>query len=119
MNDANLDPPLLLDEEIIAELREVMEGEFANLIDSFLTDLPMQLDYLQAAIFQDSAGEVYRIAHKLKSSCSALGALRLAEWVRRLEMAGRQNALDHAPELLDTARTVAQETIAGLRMRLE
>jgi HPt (histidine-containing phosphotransfer) domain-containing protein len=116
MNDADLDPPLLLDEEIIAELREVMEEEFADLIDSFLDDLPVQLDHLQVAIFQESADEVYRIAHKLKSSCGTLGALRLAEWVRRLELAGRQNALDHAPELLDQARTVAQETIAGLRM---
>lgn len=119
MNATDLDPPLLLDDGIIAELREVMEEEFANLIGNFLNDLPVQLDSLHAAIIQKSADEVYQLAHKLKSSCGTLGALRLAEWVRQLELAGRQNALDNAPHLLEEAYAVAEETMAGLRAQLE
>ena len=110
MSDAQLDHFPLLDAEIIAELREVMEDEFADLIGTFLNDLPVQLDSLQAAIDQGSAADLYRIAHKLKSSCGSLGAMQLAERVRQLEQAGRQNALDGTAALLAETRSVAQAT---------
>ena len=117
MSDAELDQWLLIDDEIIAELREVMEEEFADLIGSFLHDLPVQLDLIQEAIAQRDAAELYRIAHKFKSSCGSLGAMRLAELVRRLEQAGRQNALDGIdPELAETRR-VAQQTTAQMAAR--
>lgn len=115
MNPTDLNPPLLLDEGTIAELRDVMEDEFVDLIDSFLSDLPVQVDALQIAVTGQSADEVYRIAHRLKSSCGTIGALRLTEGVRQLELAGRQNTLDLAPELLDRIRAVAEETIVELR----
>ena len=114
MNDAELDQWLLIDDEIIAELRDVMEEEFVELIGSFLHDLPVQLDLIQAAIAQSDTAELYRIAHKLKSSCASLGAMRLAELVRRLEQAGRQNALDGADQMLAETRYVAQETTAQM-----
>ncbi len=115
MNNADLNPPPLLDDEVIAELREVMEDEFVDLIDSFLKELPGQLNLLQAAVTGKSADDVYRIAHKLKSSCGTIGALRLTDGVRQLELAGRQNTLDSAPELLDRIRAVAEETMVELR----
>jgi hypothetical protein len=41
MSDADLKQLPLLDEEIIVELREVMEEEFADLLLKFLNDLPV------------------------------------------------------------------------------
>ena len=114
MSDAQLDPLPLLDAEIIAELREVMEEEFADLISTFLNDLPVQLDSLQVAIAQNAAPDLYRIAHKFKSSCGSLGAVQLAELIRRLEQAGRENALDGTAALLMETRSVAQATTVGL-----
>ena len=118
MSDVSLDQWLLVDDEIIAELREVMEEEFADLIGSFLNDLPVQLDLIQEAIAQSDAADLYRIAHKFKSSCGSLGAMRLAELFRRLEQAGRRNALDGAAELLTETRQVAQETVTQLAAML-
>ncbi len=119
MSDADLKQLPLLDEEIIVELREVMEEEFADLLQNFLNDLPLQLDLLQAVIAKGDADQLYQIAHKLKSSCGSMGALRLAELVRRLEQAGRSKMLADAREWLQQTQAIATETVAGLRAQLE
>ena len=115
MNDADIDALPLLDAEIIAELREVMEDEFGNLIAAFLDDLPLQLKQLQVAVAAQDAENIYQTAHKLKSSCGNLGALRLMELFRRLEQAGRLHKLDGAAELLQHTQIAADEAAACLR----
>lgn len=115
MNDADIDALPLLDAEIIAELREIMEEGFTGLMTMFLDDAPLQLDRLRIAVTQKDAEAVYQIAHRLKSSCGSLGALRLAEIIRRLEQAGRQKTLDGTMELLQCAQIIAGETCASLR----
>lgn len=118
MSEVDLDQLPLLDDEIIVELREVMEDEFADLLLNFLNDLPVQLDGLQTAIDRGDLDRLYRTAHKFKSSCGSIGALRLAELMRRLEQAGRQKKPDDTQEWLQRARAVAAETVAGLRAHL-
>lgn len=108
----------LLDDEILVELRDIMEDEFAGLVNCFLGDLPLQIDQLRNAVFLRSAADVYRIAHKLTSGCGNLGAMRLAEWVRRVAQAGRQNTLDGVAEMLEEMSTVAEETMTLLRAQL-
>ncbi|MCC8998052.1 MAG: Hpt domain-containing protein [Candidatus Contendobacter sp.] len=115
MNDADIDTLPLLDTEIIAELRDVMEEAFTDLTHMFLTDLPLQLDRLQIAVAENDAKEINQIAHKLKSSCGSFGALRLAELMRRLEQAGRQKTLDDAVDLLQRTQVIAEETCSRLR----
>ncbi|MBK7541539.1 MAG: Hpt domain-containing protein [Candidatus Competibacteraceae bacterium] len=119
MSDLDLNELPLLDDEIILELREVMEDEFADLLHNFLEDLPLQLDRLQDAIARGDAGQLYQTGHKFKSSCGSLGALRLAEWVQRLEQAGRSNALEEARRCWQAARAVAAETAAALQSQLQ
>lgn len=118
MNDSYLAQLPLLDDEILVELREVMEDEFTSLVTRFLDDLPVQMDHLRRAVLLGSAAEVYRIAHKLTSSCGNLGAIRLAEWVQRIEQAGRQNILDGVAEMLAEMSTAAEETMTLLRAQL-
>jgi len=118
MSDADLNLLPLIDDEVIVELRDVMEDGFAELINIFLQDLPVQIEQLQGAIAQGNADDLYRVAHKLKSGCGSIGAPRLTELVRRLEQAGRQKTLEGAVELLRQAETVAGETVAGLQAQL-
>ena len=115
MNNADVDGLPLLDAEIIAELREVMEEEFSNLIWLFLDDLPLQLDRLQIAVTAQDTVSIYQTAHKLKSSCGNLGLVRLTELCRRLEQAGRLHTLDGAAELLQHTPAAADEAAVCLR----
>jgi HPt (histidine-containing phosphotransfer) domain-containing protein len=115
MNEADRDALPLLDPAIIAELREVMEEAFSELLGAFLADVPIQLERLRIAVEQASAADVYQIAHKLKSSCGSFGARQLTEIVERLEQAGRQGNLADAGVLLQRARRIAEETSTHLR----
>ncbi len=119
MNHADVDTLPLLDAEIIAELREVMEEGFTDLVMMFLNDLPLQLDQLNLAIAQSNAENLYQIAHRLKSSCGSLGALRLAERIQQLEQAGRQKTLDNTADLLQHTQMIAGETCTRLRALLD
>ena len=119
MNDTDLDRLPVLDNEIVNELREIMEDEFSELLHTFLGDLPLQLDRLQVAMAQSDADAIKTIAHTLKPTCAYLGALRLTELFRRLEQAGREKTLDGVADLLEQARAVARATIAGLQTQLD
>ena len=119
MSATDLNSLPLLDSEVIAELRDIMEDEFAELLNIFLNDLPVQLARMRAAVAQNNADELYQFAHRFKSSCGSLGALRLAELIQRLEQAGRQKNLNGAVELLQQTEAVAGETVAGLQPYLD
>lgn len=118
MNDADFKQLPLLDAEVLTELREIMEDGFADLIRLFLHDAPQQLNRLQTAVAQGDANDLYQAAHKFKSTCGSIGAVRLAEIIRRLEWAGRQSVLEGAVELLRYAQNTANETINGLQTEL-
>lgn len=118
MCNPELDQLPSIDDECFAELRDVMGDDFADLIHDFLSDVPVQFDLLQTAIDREDADQLYHAAHKFKSSCGSIGAPRLAELIRRLELAGRQKTLGSSTELLAQARAVAAETMAGLHERL-
>ncbi|MDG4553926.1 MAG: Hpt domain-containing protein [Candidatus Competibacter sp.] len=119
MSDTDLDRLPVLDNEVIAELREIMEDEFAELLHTFLGDLPLQLDRLRIAVTQSDADAIKTIAHTIKPTCAYLGALRLAEMFRRMEQAGREKTLDGVADLLERTRAMASTTIAGLQSQLD
>lgn len=115
MYNTDPDPLLLIDDSVIAELRDIMEEDFVDLLQTFISDVPIQFKLMQTAIDEQNADSLYHIAHKLKSTCGSLGAPRLAELIRQLEQAGRQTVLDGTAELLACAQAVATETVAGLQ----
>lgn len=118
MRETDPDQLPVLDDEIVTELREIMEDEFTNLLQTFLGDLPLQLERLQAAFDQGDADTIFTIAHKLKSSCGSLGALRLMELTRQIEQAGREKNLDGVAELLDKAWVTTNKTITALQAQI-
>lgn len=119
MSDADLNLLPLVDDGVITELRDIMEDEFAELLNAFLDDLPVQFERMRTAVAQNGADDLYQVAHRLKSSCGSMGAARLMEWIRRLEQAGRQKNLANAAEMLQQADAVARDTRAGLQAYLD
>lgn len=113
-NDNLMQLPLI-DDETLAELQDIMEDGFADLVNRFLDDLPVQLEYLRCAVQEKAADDIYRVAHKLKTSCGNLGAMRLTEWVQQLEQAGRLNTLNDVAEMLEETQAVAEQTMIMLR----
>jgi HPt (histidine-containing phosphotransfer) domain-containing protein len=82
----------ILDKSVIDELRESVgdDDEFiADLVATYVSESRDHLTAMEQAAEANDAGAIVRPAHTLKSSSAALGAMRLAQVAREIEMAGR------------------------------
>jgi two-component system sensor histidine kinase/response regulator len=71
-----------------------------RLIEIFLETAPRDIEKAVAALRSSQATDLEEAAHKLKGSCSNLGAARLRDLCQQLEKLGRNGSLQTAPELL-------------------
>lgn len=89
-----------LDEEALAELRDVMEDEFTLLIKTYVGDSLERISGLKTALKAGDEGAFTRMAHSLKGSCINIGAPYLGELCQAAEAAGKAQRLDLASALL-------------------
>lgn len=104
-----------LDEEALAELREVMEEEFDVLIRTYLSDSSERLDVLRSALQERDADRFTKSAHSFKGSCINIGAPRLGALCGDAELAGKEERLDDAFHILDDI----QSEFSAVRLLLE
>jgi HPt (histidine-containing phosphotransfer) domain-containing protein len=75
-----------IDNEQLAELKDVLEDEFGVLISTYLTDAKLRLQLIRAMVLHNQDYEAVRLAaHSLKGASANLGALLLAELCEKLE----------------------------------
>jgi len=87
----------VLDAAVLEELAASVGGDrgfVVELIRTYLGDTEGQLAQIEAAVAAEDASALIRPAHTLKSSSATLGAKRLAERARALEIAGRSERID-------------------------
>lgn len=104
-----------LDEEALAELRDVMEDEFDVLIRTYLADSRERISSLKRAFEAGDSDAFTKAAHSFKGSCINIGAPRLGELCLQAEKAGRAEQLDDLPPLLDAVETEFEQVTAGLK----
>ena len=90
-----------LDEEALAELKDVMEDEFDVLIDTYLNDSRERIASLRLAIGEKDPQAFARTAHSFKGSCFNIGAPHLGELCLAAEQAGKEERMDEAPAMVD------------------
>jgi HPt (histidine-containing phosphotransfer) domain-containing protein len=73
-----------IDNEQLAELKEVLEDEFGVLISTYLTDAKFRLQLIQNGINSQDYEAVRLAAHSLKGASANLGALLLAANLRKV-----------------------------------
>jgi len=108
---------ILLDREVIDELREIMEDEFAPLVRSFLLTAPEQMEDIRSALIDGDCERMILPAHSLKSGSANLGASRLSEYARQLEQAarsGRKEDLANGVGLLESAWQQTRQALERL-----
>jgi histidine phosphotransfer protein HptB len=78
-----------IDSKVFAELQATAGAEFvAELVDTFLEEMPGMLAELRAALAAADAERFRRAAHSLKSNANTFGAHELAAMARQLELGG-------------------------------
>jgi HPt (histidine-containing phosphotransfer) domain-containing protein len=97
--------PPVLDVLVMAAIRALgVPGEpdvYAEVARLFLTDVPIHLFALGAAIAADRIEAVGQIAHRLRGSALEMGALRMAPVCGAIEHGARSGSLEHAAEQAD------------------
>jgi histidine phosphotransfer protein HptB len=90
----------VLDVSLMAAIRSIGAPSepdvFAAVARLFLSDVPIHLAALNAAIAADSAESVGQIAHRLRGGALEIGALRMAPLCAAIEDAARAGSLEHA-----------------------
>ncbi|RBW50044.1 Hpt domain-containing protein [Marinobacter sp. F3R11] len=100
-----------LDEEALAELRDVMEDEFSLLIETYLTDSKERIERLKEAMMKGDSDAFTKAAHSFKGSCINIGATRLGELCQKAETAGRNGDLNQGSPVVDEISTEFQRVI--------
>jgi len=83
----------VLDDKVLAELREVMGAEFRNLVEMFLVDATKYIRQLEEAATANDLQRMIAPAHTLKSSSANLGAMTVSAAAKRIEVGAREGTL--------------------------
>lgn len=106
-----------LDEEALAELRDVMEDEFDVLIHTYISDSADRITTLRQALEEADDQTFTKSAHSFKGSSVNIGAPLLGALCLQAETAGRNGKLSEAAETLDVIEQEFQ-TVRGLFEKL-
>lgn len=81
-----------LDPETLAALRDCMEEEYVDLIETFLLDCEERIAELKRSVIGGDAEQVRQLAHSFKGSAGNMGAAPLAQLCRDVEEGARRRA---------------------------
>jgi HPt (histidine-containing phosphotransfer) domain-containing protein len=112
----NDDAPIL-DDAVIAELRESTGGDDAfirELVEAYVSEATSYLEAMTAAAAAADPAAIVLPAHTLKSSSATLGAMRLAAISRGIEEAGRAGRVNDLAGDVEQARATWTATLAAL-----
>ncbi|GAB6265021.1 MAG: hypothetical protein STSR0001_04650 [Methanothrix sp.] len=91
-----------LDRSVLASLRELQDDGDPDIVAEvgglFLEHSPQKIAAILKAVENGDAKGLQTAAHSLKSSSAYVGAMRLSELSRELEMMGRFQVMDGAEE---------------------
>ena len=107
----------ILDDAVIAELRESTGGEddfVRELVEAYVSEATGYLEAMTAAAGAANPSAIVLPAHTLKSSSATLGAMRLASISRGIEEAGRAGRTDDLAVDVERARATWAETLEAL-----
>ena len=108
-------PQAALDPNAFAEMKELMGDTFNDIIAMCLQTLPEQNDLLALAIDNEDAEQTFNISHRLKSSCSSIGAFGLAEKAEVIERISRDGSTQGTSTAYSELQTALQEVLSHLQ----
>jgi HPt (histidine-containing phosphotransfer) domain-containing protein len=97
-----------LDETVLEELRDILEGEFPVLLQTYIADSIARLNDIEQAMAAADATALRKAAHSLKGSSGNLGLLAMAHYCSEIEEAGRSGNIEHATTCVDALRRERQ-----------
>ena len=100
-----------IDSRTLDRFRDAHADMFANLLATYLAQMPLQVDEIVAAHARSDVAGVSAAAHALKSSSAYLGANRLADLCRTLENRLRSGQRTDAHDFVSLVADIGHEKI--------
>ncbi|MFN8671681.1 MAG: Hpt domain-containing protein [Candidatus Sericytochromatia bacterium] len=101
----------IIEQDKIEELKELGGDEFVQEIVTLFLDQSDEIyKDIKNAVESKNADVLYKSSHKLKGSCLNIGAARLADISKTLELKGKTQDLSNLEEFFSQFNTIYQET---------
>jgi HPt (histidine-containing phosphotransfer) domain-containing protein len=107
-----------LNTAILDELKDILEGEFPVLLDTYIRDSIARVQELEQALAAGDATTLRKAAHSLKGSSGNLGLQLMAQYCNDIEEAGRTGVIAGLAPLLESLRQERVTVEQILRQRL-
>ena len=100
------------------EMKELMGDTFEDIIAMCLQSLPEQLTEIETAIKNQDADIIFNISHRMKSSCSSIGAFGLAEKAEAIELISRNGSTEIPDQIFNDLHDATQQVVSILKTEL-
>ena len=100
------------------EMKELMGEALNDVITLCLQSLPEQLNDIEDAINKNNAELLFNVSHKMKSSCSSIGAFGLAEKAEAVEIIGRKGSTQVSDQSINELRDATMQVITFLNTEI-
>ena len=96
----------VLDDSVLGRLLDDEGGRAlaSELVEAFLELAPVRFEELEHAVAAADLVACARVAHSLVSTCSTVGALRLARRMRELEQVAEGGSREESARMLEVTR---------------
>ena len=112
-----------LDRSVLASLRELQDDGDPDIVAEvgglFLEHSPQKIAAILKAVENGDAKGLQTAAHSLKSSSAYVGAMRLSELSRELEMMGRSQVMDGAEEKAERLNREYKQVMMELDLEIQ
>lgn len=93
-------PQVIIDDAQFEEMRDLLEEDFADLVQTFIDDSKQRIVLMQAAQANNDNANGFEFAHALKGASATLGATQLTALSEQLEVACRQQRISSQSALI-------------------
>ncbi len=108
----------ILNHEQFEEMRELLEEDFADLVQTYIVDSKQRIVSLRIAQQTNDNANGFEIAHALKGASANLGATQLVLLSDQLQEACRANQIDSQAEVVEKTALALQDVEQEINQRL-
>lgn len=123
LNDTNSNINNIVDDEIInyeqfEDMRDLLEEDFSELVQTYLTDSQQRIVTLRAAQVANDNAIGFEAAHALKGASANLGATQLIALSDQLEIHCREQKISQHADLIENLSVALQHVEQEINQRL-
>lgn len=121
MNHKNIDSSTdneVINDEQFEDMRELLEEDFADLIQTYIIDSEQRIELLRTAQVANDNANGFEAAHALKGASANLGATQLVTLSGQLQEACRANTISEQATLIAEISLALQRVEQEINQRL-